>query len=141
MNQKMSVLYGIIIAVSVVMDPTSHAAPIPELMAIVDHELTGLEAGVRGYSEVDAISELNSDVSDTSLTQSELNLESPKNDSKYTSYSDPNESWYLKSFWIRIRGKAGFSLASFAKVELIPEMEMFWTRPFPEGWNAYKPQP
>ena len=43
------------------------------------------------------------------------------------------QAWYLRNFWLRIRGKYGFQIPEFATLQIIPEVEMLWQRDWPEA--------
>ena len=47
--------------------------------------------------------------------------------------------FYFKRFFVRLRPKAGVQLVGVARGDLIPEIELAWERPFPEGSETYKP--
>lgn len=51
---------------------------------------------------------------------------------------DDDSAFFLKRFWLRVRPKAIFSLPGVVKLQVIPELEMLWERPTPEGWTGYK---
>jgi len=47
------------------------------------------------------------------------------------------ENWFMENFYFRVRGKAGFDIPWFSKMELVPELEMVFQRPLPEGSKKY----
>ncbi|HUP58320.1 MAG TPA: hypothetical protein VM598_12760 [Bdellovibrionota bacterium] len=50
-----------------------------------------------------------------------------------------DEGWWFRRFWLRVRPKIGFTAAGAVKVEITPEVELLWERPYPDGWTTYKP--
>ena len=86
------------------------AAPIPELMSFLEREIQQMDRAVSACH----------------MTHSK-------------GISQENEAWLYQNFWIRLRGRAGFEIPGFAKVELVPEVELFWQRGIPQGWESYKP--
>lgn len=51
----------------------------------------------------------------------------------------PDERWYLRNFWFRLRAKAGFEMPGFTQLAVVPEIELLWQRPNPTGWATYRP--
>lgn len=49
------------------------------------------------------------------------------------------EDFYLRRFMMRVRAKVGIQIPVLAKFEVIPELELLWERPLPEGWRPYHP--
>ncbi len=49
------------------------------------------------------------------------------------------DGWWFRRFWLRARGKIGFTAGDAIKVEIVPEVELLWERPYPDGWTTYKP--
>lgn len=92
----------------------AHAAPVAELERYLDQEIGRMDDAV------------------ASASSAELNG---------TDQSQNTEAWFLRSFFLRVRGKAGFEIPGIAKIEIIPEAEMLWQRPLPDGWASYKPKP
>jgi hypothetical protein len=50
---------------------------------------------------------------------------------------ETEDSWYLKRTMARTRFKFAYELP-IAKLEIVPEIELIWDRPFPEGWTGYR---
>ncbi len=51
----------------------------------------------------------------------------------------PQEDYFFRRFWLRLRPKVGLTAAGFANLEIIPEIEMLWEKDTPDGWEIYKP--
>ncbi len=49
-------------------------------------------------------------------------------------------NWFFRRMFLRLRFMAGFSVPFLASLKVIPETELMWERPYPEGWGSYKPQ-
>lgn len=47
------------------------------------------------------------------------------------------DAWFLKRAMGRVRFKFAYELPVL-KLEIVPELELIWDRPFPDGWVAYK---
>lgn len=54
--------------------------------------------------------------------------------------SESDERWFCRRFTLRLRPKASFAIPGFAKLEIVPEVEMVWQRALPTGWETYKPR-
>jgi hypothetical protein len=111
MKMRMMVMTALALAAGA----EARATGIPELTRYLDAEIAALDGAVddaeRGSGE---------------LRASSLD---PKAD----------QHWYLRQFWIRLRAPVGFEIPGIAKVTVIPETELLWERPNPEGWVSYKP--
>lgn len=55
-----------------------------------------------------------------------------------TPSSGDDDMFFLRRFWLRVRPKAIFSLPGLVKIQIIPELEMLWERPLPEGYTGFK---
>lgn len=49
-----------------------------------------------------------------------------------------NDSWYFRRFTLRVRPYVTFT-AGIAKLNVIPDIELLWERPLPDGWEPFKP--
>ena len=49
------------------------------------------------------------------------------------------ESWYFRRFLMRIRAKFGFEVPLLAELKVVPEVELFFQKDLPQGWDTYKP--
>jgi hypothetical protein len=50
-----------------------------------------------------------------------------------------DHEWFYRRFWLRFRPRVSFAVPGFAKLEIVPEIEMLWQRDLPTGWEVYKP--
>ena len=115
MKNKMRFLSVLLLAQMLVAS-TSFAAPVPELMKALEDQILRLDEA--------------------------MTTEDPRSKSETTLAvdSDPsNEQWYFQNFFLRIRARWGFDVPGFAKFHVVPELELVWQRPTPEGWGSYKP--
>ena len=55
-----------------------------------------------------------------------------------TPAASDDDMFFLRRFWLRVRPKAIFSLPGLVKIQIVPELEMLWERPLPEGYTGYK---
>jgi hypothetical protein len=53
--------------------------------------------------------------------------------------ADDSEIWQLHNFWLRIKPQFGFDVSGLTKFQIVPEIEILVTRPFPDGYKAFKP--
>jgi hypothetical protein len=51
----------------------------------------------------------------------------------------PEDGYFFKRWVIRLQAPFGVEVPWIAKFVLIPEIEMAWERPYPEGYTDYKP--
>lgn len=49
------------------------------------------------------------------------------------------EEFYFRRWLLRLQAQIGISVPWVAKFELLPEVELVWQRPYPQGWTDYKP--
>ena len=75
---------------------------------------------------------------DEEVTSASIALEQAAPETEATA-SCIEEEFYLRRFWMRVRAKVGIQIPVLAKFEVIPEIEMLWERPLPEGWKPYHP--
>lgn len=52
---------------------------------------------------------------------------------------EENESWYFQNLFLRLRPYFGVDVPIFAKFRVVPEVEMVFQRPIPQGWKSYRP--
>lgn len=73
------------------------------------------------------------------LTGVEASLQDGAVDSAEPPATPSNEDWYFRRIWLRVRAKAGVSVPGISSLQLIPEVEFLWEKPYPDGWSKYKP--
>ena len=49
------------------------------------------------------------------------------------------DAFLFRRFLIRLQAPVGFNIPWIATFEIVPEVELYWEKPFPEGWEEYKP--
>ena len=54
--------------------------------------------------------------------------------------SQDDSMYFLRRFWLRVRAKAAFKIPGMVKIQVVPEVEVLWERPLPDGWTGYKPK-
>jgi hypothetical protein len=52
---------------------------------------------------------------------------------------DSGEGWFFKDIYIRLQAKIGYEVPWIASFQIIPEVELVFLRPLPEGTVIYKP--
>lgn len=73
------------------------------------------------------------------LTSVEASLQDGAVDAAEPPATPSNEDWYFRRIWLRVRAKAGVSIPGISSLQLIPEVEFLWEKPYPDGWSKYKP--
>ena len=66
-----------------------------------------------------------------------LNDEMVKNDDTKTERGSP-VLWYFRRLWFRVRPNVPLT-SGIAKVGIVPEIEIGWDRPLPEGYVPHEP--
>ena len=109
MNKMKISILGLVWVLAVVSARPSQAAIIPELTKHLTEMLDSTESAVNRCSSEDA------------------------------SAAETSHEWFYRRFWLRFRPRVSFAVPGFAKLEIVPEIEMLWQRDLPAGWEVYKP--
>jgi hypothetical protein len=51
---------------------------------------------------------------------------------------DGADLYFFRRFWLRIRARIERDIPGLAGFAVIPEVELLWERPNPNGWENYK---
>lgn len=52
---------------------------------------------------------------------------------------DLEEGFFFRRWLLRLQAQVGIDVPWIATFQIVPEVELVWERPFPDGWTAYKP--
>ena len=113
LTQPLTKTLSLFALIALVLTLSSHAkarSAVPDMSVYLDQQLTLMESSAIGKIP---------------------NPAAPADD-------EADAPFFLRRFWLRVRPKAIFSLPGLVKIQIIPELEMLWERPLPEGWTGYK---
>ena len=54
-------------------------------------------------------------------------------------FLEKSEGWYFHVFMLKLKGKFGMAVPWIASFTIVPEIELVFQKPFPEGMTTYHP--
>ena len=111
------------------------SAPIPELQKIIQSEIISVDNEVTQCSVDDGPAHLYKS-GDKSVANSVANSVASSGASSEAGLLD---KMIYRNFFVRIQTRVGFSIPSILEVYIVPEVDMLWQRPVPDGWETYYP--
>lgn len=51
---------------------------------------------------------------------------------------EKEEGFFFRRFWFRLRARVERDVPGLAGFAVIPEVELLWEHPYPDGWESYK---
>lgn len=77
----------------------------------------------------------------TQYLQSEIAHSSQALSKPVGGLASDQEEFFLRRWLVRLQASFGIEVPWIASFQIVPEVELVWQRPYPDGWTDYKPHP